>query len=254
MRNSAAKQGFLLKDTIIEAKGVSVIYEMGEHKVYALREIDFAVKKGEYVAITGPSGSGKTTLLDVLSCLHSPTEGEVFIKGKSTSQMSSDELAGVRGRTIGFVFQTFNLIPRLTALGNVMLPLWFNNVPIGQRKEIAGQALEEVGLSDRMNHKPNELSGGQKQRVAIARALAVNPDIIVGDEPTGNLDSQSGENVLELLEDLHKKHGKTIMLVTHERYVAERAEKIIHIKDGRITEIETGHKKAGKAKAKKYRQ
>lgn len=243
-----------MKDAIIEAKGVSVIYEMGENRVYALAEVDFAVKKGEYVAITGPSGSGKTTLLDVLSCLHRPTEGEVLVNGKPISRMNSNELARVRGRTIGFVFQTFNLIPRLTALGNVMLPLWFNNVPISQRKEIAAQALEEVGLSERMNHKPSELSGGQKQRVAIARALAVNPDIIVGDEPTGNLDSQSGETVLALLDDLHKKRGKTVVLVTHERYVAERAEKIVHIKDGQITKIEEDYKRGHKSKIERYRQ
>jgi len=230
-----------------------MLYEMGENRVFALDNVDFAIKRGEYVTITGQSGSGKTTLLDVLSCLHRPTSGEVFIKGKDISEMTDNELARIRGQTIGFVFQTFNLIPRMTALENVMLPLWFNDVPIGQRKEIAAKALEEVGLGDRMNHKPPELSGGQKQRVAIARALAVNPDIIVGDEPTGNLDSQSGEHVLELINDLHSRHGKTIMIVTHERYVAERAEKIVHLKDGKIVEIEKGknhHKRAKSA----YRQ
>ncbi len=223
---------------VIEAKDVSKIYEMGDVKVAALDGINFGVEKGEFVSITGPSGSGKTTLLDVMSTLLRPSKGEVFIKGKPISKMDDSQLAVIRGKTIGFVFQTFNLIPRMTALENVMLPLWFQGIPIKEREEVSKKLLEDVGLKDRMNHRPNELSGGQKQRVAIARALAVDPDIIVADEPTGNLDSQSGANILSIIDKLHVEKGKSILMVTHERYVAERAERIIHIKDGKIMQHE----------------
>ncbi|MEW6295227.1 MAG: ABC transporter ATP-binding protein [Candidatus Diapherotrites archaeon] len=238
---------------IIKAEGVSKIYEMGEQKVYALDNVSISVEQGEYIAIMGPSGSGKTTLLDVLSVLSRPTKGRIIIKGKDTSKMNDSELAKVRGKTIGFVFQTFNLINRLSALENVMLPLWFNGVPLSKRKEIASKKLKMVGLGDRIKHKPSELSGGQRQRVAIARALAVEPDIIVGDEPTGNLDSNSGEKVLEIIDELHEKLNKTILMVTHERYVAERAEKILHLKDGKILESESNHNKKAKKRGK-YRQ
>lgn len=223
---------------VIEAKNVTKIYDMGgEVQVTALKNINIAINQGEYVSITGQSGSGKTTLLDILSALLRPTKGEIFINGNPISKMNDNELAQVRGKTIGFVFQTFNLVPRLTALENVMLPLWFQGIPRDERQKIAEKVLSEVGLSDRMDHRPNELSGGQRQRVAIARALAVNPDIIVADEPTGNLDSISGARILEIIDELHEK-GKTVLMVTHERYVAERAERIIQLKDGEVLSSE----------------
>lgn len=223
---------------IIEAKDVYKIYDMGATQVVALDDIDFEIDKGDFVSIIGQSGSGKTTLLHVLSALLRPTGGEVYIKGEPISEMDDSELAVVRGKTIGFVFQNFNLIGRMSALENVMLPLWFSNIPKTERIDIAEKILKEVGLGDRMHHKPSELSGGQKQRVAIARALAVDPDIIVADEPTGNLDSQSGANILGLISELHEEHGKTILVVTHERYVAEMAERIVNIKDGSIIKVE----------------
>ncbi len=223
-----------MSSPIIEAHKVSKIYEMGDVPLHVLKGVDVLVKRGEYVSITGPSGSGKTTLLDVLSGLLRPSSGEILIDGHAISQMDDDELAQVRGKTIGFVFQTFNLINRMTALENVMLPLWFQGASFTERKARAEHVLREVGLSDRMEHKPNQLSGGQRQRVAIARALAVEPDIIVADEPTGNLDSVSGAAILNILDELHTKKGKTVLVVTHEKYVAERAQRIIHIKDGLI--------------------
>lgn len=230
-------------EKIIYGKDLVKEYDVGESKVFALNGVDLKVENGEFISIMGPSGSGKTTLLDVLSVLLRPSKGEVFIKGKPISKMSDNELASIRGKTIGFVFQTFNLIPRLSAKENVMLPLWFNGVEKEERKKISEKLLKEVGLGDRINHKPNQLSGGQRQRVAIARALAVDPDIIVADEPTGNLDSESGEQVLKIIDSLHQKKGKTVLMVTHERYVAERAERILHLKDGKIVEDEKNGKK-----------
>lgn len=236
-------------ESVIKAENVSKIYEMGSEKIFALNDVSLDIKKGEFLSIMGPSGSGKTTLLDVLSVMLRPSKGEVFIKGKAISRMNDSELAKTRGKTIGFVFQTFNLIPRLTALENVMLPLWFNGIAKEERKIIAEEILARVGLKDRMLHKPAELSGGQRQRVAIARALAVNPEIIVADEPTGNLDSESGEQVLKLIDALHKEDKRTIIMVTHEKYVAQRAEKILHLKDGKILKQEkTLKEKAGKKK------
>jgi putative ABC transport system ATP-binding protein len=232
--------------TVIEAKNISKIYQMGENKVAALNGIDLQIKQGEFVSIIGPSGSGKTTLLDVLSALLRPSKGEILVGGRAISEMNDSELAVVRGRKIGFVFQNFDLIGRMNALENVMLPLWFQGIPTAERREIAEKILNEVGLGDRMLHKPDELSGGQRQRVAIARALAVDPDIIVADEPTGNLDSQAGAAILELIDRLHQEKGKTIMIVTHERYVAEHAERIIHLKDGKIEKFETSHKRPKK--------
>jgi putative ABC transport system ATP-binding protein len=230
-------------EAVIRAESVSKAYQMGAVQVKALDNVSLSIKKGEFIAIMGPSGSGKTTLLDVLSALLRPSSGEVFINGRPISEMDDNQLAVVRGRTIGFVFQTFNLIARMTALENVMLPLWFLGKSPGERKAAAEKILTDVGMAERMQHRPNELSGGQRQKVAIARALAVNPDVIVADEPTGNLDSASGEQILNIIKELHEKKGKTVLMVTHERYVAEKAEKILHLRDGTIVEREEITKK-----------
>lgn len=225
-----------MAETIIKAVDVIKTYDMGLVQVHALNGVSFDLKKGEFVSIMGPSGSGKTTLLDVLSVLLRPTSGEVFINNKPISKMNDNELARIRGQTIGFVFQTFNLINRLTAKENVMMPLWFQGVSKGEREKTAEKILADVGLGDRVNHKPSELSGGQRQRVAIARALAVNPEIIVADEPTGNLDTKTGEEIMELIIDLHKSKGKTILMVTHERDIASRAGRIVFLRDGKIVD------------------
>lgn len=227
-----------MKKEILKVKGLAKHYQMGEAVVKALNGVDLTIQKGEYIAIMGPSGSGKTTLLDILSGLLRPTLGEVVIHGEPISAMNDQELAQVRGKTIGFIFQSFNLIPRLTAKENVMLPLWFQNIPIEERKKNAEKRLTDVGLVDRMEHKPNELSGGERQRVAIARALAVNPEVIVADEPTGNLDSESGNHIMAIIDELNQKQGKTIIIVTHEREIAEHAQYIIHLRDGKIVERE----------------
>ncbi|MDP6670193.1 MAG: ABC transporter ATP-binding protein [archaeon] len=229
----------MTKTTVLEAKDVFKIYDMGKIQVHALSGVSLTVNKGDYISIMGPSGSGKTTLLDVLSALLRPTKGEILIREKPISKMDDNELARVRGKTIGFVFQTFNLIQRMSALENVMLPLWFQGVNIKEREVTARKILDRVGLGDRVSHRPTELSGGERQRVAIARALAVDPDVIVADEPTGNLDSKSGEQILKLIDDLNKKEGKTVLMVTHERSVGTRAHKIIHLKDGKIIKNET---------------
>ena len=226
------------KNVIVSAEDVYKIYDMGATTVSALNGVTLDIHKGEFVSIMGVSGSGKTTLLDVLSAMSRPTKGEIFIKGKAVSKMTNDELAYARSETLGFVFQTFNLIPRLSALENVMLPLWFKGISRQKREEIAAKALGSVGLGDRIDHRPGELSGGQRQRVAIARALATDPEIIVADEPTGNLDSVSGEQILNIIDNLNKQKGKTVIMVTHEKSIAKRAGRIIHLKDGKIQDIE----------------
>jgi putative ABC transport system ATP-binding protein len=201
--------------------------------VHALRGLDVEIRKGEYVAIMGPSGSGKSTLMNLIGCLDSPSSGKYWLAGRLVSDLDDDELAYIRNKEIGFVFQTFNLLPRATALHNVELPLIYNGTPAEERLERAKKALERVDLVDRMNHKPNELSGGQRQRVAIARALVNSPSIVLADEPTGNLDSKTGDEIMALFENLYRQ-GNTIILVTHENDIAQHAHRIIHIRDGKI--------------------
>ncbi|HMG36940.1 MAG TPA: ABC transporter ATP-binding protein [Blastocatellia bacterium] len=210
---------------------------MGAEQVHALRGVSFEVPRGEYLAIMGPSGSGKSTLMNLIGCLDTPTSGEYWLNGKLVSEMDDDELAYIRNKEIGFVFQTFNLLPRATALHNVELPLIYNGTPRSQRIEMAKIALERVDLGPRMNHKPNELSGGQRQRVAIARALVNNPSILLADEPTGNLDSATSQEIMSLFDDLHSQ-GNTIILVTHEHDIAEHAHRVLHILDGEINRDE----------------
>jgi putative ABC transport system ATP-binding protein len=208
-------------------------YDMGAEKIHALRGVNISVQKGEYVAIMGPSGSGKSTLMNLIGCLDTPSEGEYILNDTKVSSLDDDELARIRNKEIGFVFQTFNLLPRATALHNVELPLIYNGTPPGERQRLATQALTTVGLSDRMHHKPNELSGGQRQRVAVARALVNKPSLILADEPTGNLDTATGEEIMRLFDDLHHQ-GNTIILVTHEADIARYADRIIHVRDGMV--------------------
>jgi putative ABC transport system ATP-binding protein len=218
---------------LIQFDQITKVYEIGTVKVEALRGINLKIDKNEYVAIMGPSGSGKSTLMNILGCLDTPTEGIYTLNQNNVSQMDDDQLAEIRNREIGFVFQTFNLLPRATSLHNVELPMIYNGTPAAMRKKQATEALRKVGLADRMHHKPNELSGGQRQRVAIARALVNNPSIILADEPTGNLDSRTGDEIMEIFEDLHEQ-GNTIILVTHEEYIAEHSDRIIRLRDGLV--------------------
>lgn len=218
---------------IINIEHISKIYKVGLEEVHALRDVSLRIDKNEYVAIMGPSGSGKSTLMNMLGCLDTPTSGKYEFKGVSVSEMTDNELAKIRNKEIGFVFQTFNLLARSDAVHNVELPLIYAGVPTAERRERAVQALIDVGLKDRLHHKPNELSGGQRQRVAIARALVTNPSIILADEPTGNLDSKTGEEIMGLFHEIHEK-GNTIILVTHEEYIAEHAARIVRLKDGLI--------------------
>ena len=220
-------------DSIIRTDDLWKTYVMGAEEVHALRGVSFDVQRGEYLAIMGPSGSGKSTLMNLIGCLDTPTSGQYWLNSKLVSEMDDDELAYIRNKEIGFVFQTFNLLPRATALHNVELPLIYNGTPRKERLEMARVALQRVDLADRMNHKPNELSGGQRQRVAIARALVNNPSIILADEPTGNLDSQTSEEIMRFFGELNHQ-GNTIILVTHEHDIAEHAHRVLHILDGRI--------------------
>lgn len=218
---------------IINIEHIAKIYQVGTEEVHALRDVSLKIDKNEYVAIMGPSGSGKSTLMNMLGCLDTPTSGIYQFNSINVSEMTDNALAMIRNKEIGFVFQTFNLLARSDAVHNVELPLIYAGISYRERRERAQQALIDVGLQDRMHHKPNELSGGQRQRVAIARALVTNPSIILADEPTGNLDSKTGEEIMVLFSDIHSK-GNTIILVTHEEYIAEHAARIIRLKDGLV--------------------
>ena len=218
---------------IIETQSISKIYQMGTQTVNALQSISISIDKGEYVAFMGPSGSGKSTLMNIVGCLDTPTEGNYFLNNKLVSDMTENELADTRNKEIGFVFQTFNLLPRASALENVALPLIYAGYSRSERNDIALEALESVGLGDRSHHKPNELSGGQRQRVAIARALVNKPSIILADEPTGNLDTKTSYDIMNLFQELHDK-GNTIIMVTHEDDIAHYAHRIIRLRDGLI--------------------
>lgn len=227
---------------IINIEHIAKIYQVGSEQVHALRDVSLRIDKNEYLAIMGPSGSGKSTLMNMLGCLDTPTSGIYDFKGESVSTMTDNELAKIRNKEIGFVFQTFNLLPRSDALHNVELPLVYAGIPYSERREKAEKALVDVGLGDRIRHKPNELSGGQRQRVAIARALVTNPAIILADEPTGNLDSKTGEEIMHVLHEIHEK-GNTIILVTHEEYIAEHAARIVRLRDGLVEKDEMVEKR-----------
>lgn len=218
---------------MIEVKDLSKIYTMGKEKVYALDNISIDIKDGEFAAIVGPSGSGKSTLMNILGCLDVPTEGSYILDGKPVESLNDDQLAEIRNEKIGFIFQRYNLLTKLNVYENVEIPLIYLGLSSSERKQRIADALEQVGLSNRVHHKPTELSGGQQQRVSIARALATNPSLIMADEPTGALDSKTGKEVLALLQDLHKT-GRTIVLITHDLSIAEKAERRIQIKDGHI--------------------
>lgn len=221
-----------MKKVIIKLDDVWKIYQMGDVEVQALKGLSLEVREGEFLAIQGPSGSGKSTAMNMIGCLDIPTRGKIFLDGHDISKMSESDLAQIRGKKIGFVFQKFNLINTLTALQNVMLPMMFQDIPIEERKKKAVELLNLVELGERMDHKPGELSGGQQQRVAIARALANDPTVILADEPTGNLDSKSGDNVMSFLKKLNKEEGRTIVMVTHDEDMARNANRIEYLKDG----------------------
>ncbi len=226
-----------MKKPIIEIKDVNKIYKMGEIEFYALKDINLTINSGDFLVITGPSGSGKSTLMNIVGCLDIPSNGEVYLHDSDITKMSESNLARLRGKTIGFIFQQFNLMPSLTAYENITLPLEFQKYDVSEIEKEANRVLSLVNLTDRAHHLPRELSGGQQQRVAIARALSGNPEIILADEPTGNLDSKTGIFIMDFLKELHKK-GKTIILVTHDLNVAKYGEKIVHIIDGKINKIE----------------
>jgi putative ABC transport system ATP-binding protein len=229
-------------EEIIKTKDIVKLYVMGIEELYALKGINLSIYRNEYVGIMGPSGSGKSTLMNIIGCLDTPTSGVYELNSQNVSEMDDNELAAVRNKEIGFVFQTFNLLPRSNALHNVELPLIYSGMHRADRLDMAESALEQVGLKDRMMHKPNELSGGQRQRVAIARALVNKPSIILADEPTGNLDTKTGEEIMQLFDELHRQ-GNTIILVTHEDFIAEHAERIIKLRDGLIESDTDSHTK-----------
>lgn len=220
---------------MIEVRNINKSYELGNEKVHVLKNINFKVERGEFIAIIGASGSGKSTLMNILGCLDTPNNGEYFIDNANVLKMSDNKLAEIRNKKIGFVFQSFNLLARLSAIGNVELPLVYRGISKKERRERAERAMEMVGLKERANHRPNELSGGQQQRTAIARAIAGEPEIILADEPTGNLDSKSGKEVMDILVNLNKQ-GKTILLITHDMSVAEYAQRIMRMRDGELSE------------------
>ena len=225
--------------SMISMKGISKNYEMGDAMVHALRGLDLEVEKGEFMSIVGPSGSGKSTLMNLIGCLDRPSEGDYYLDGEKVSELNDDELAHIRNKKIGFVFQTFNLLPRTNCLHNVELPLLYSNVPRKEREKRALDMLTRVGLGERVHHNPNELSGGERQRVAIARALVNDPAIVLADEPTGNLDSRTGTEIMALFTQLNKE-GKTIVLVTHERYIADYSNRIITLRDGKVVIEDVG--------------
>ncbi|MFH1850388.1 MAG: ABC transporter ATP-binding protein [archaeon] len=225
-----------MKDTIIKLDSVWKIYKMGEVSVNASRNLNLKVKKGEFLAIMGPSGSGKSTAVNMIGCLDIPTKGHIYLDGQDISSMTESDLAQIRGRKIGFIFQQFNLINTLSAIENVMLPMTFQGIPRDERFKRAKELLELVELGDRIGHRPTELSGGQQQRVAIARSLSNDPEIVLADEPTGNLDSRTGHVVIEFLKKLHKEKGKTIIMVTHDENLAKVAQRVEYLRDGTIVE------------------
>ena len=237
--NSLLERGEQLKrdGIVIRTYDLWKTYVMGDQEIHAVSGVDIEIKRGEYVAIMGPSGSGKSTLMNLIGCLDTPTSGQYYINGNLVSEMTDDELARIRNKEIGFVFQTFNLLPRATALHNVELPLIYAGMSADERLERAKQAMRHVDLEQRMIHKPNELSGGQRQRVAVARALVNNPSILLADEPTGNLDTATGNEIMALFERLHQQ-GNTIILVTHEHDIALHARRVIHIRDGKVEKDE----------------
>ena len=220
-------------DEIVRMESIRKVYDTGKVKVEALKGIDLTVRRGEFVAIVGPSGSGKSTLMNLIGCLDTPTEGRYLLAGEDVSRFSRDQLADARNRRVGFVFQQFNLLPQISAFENVELPLLFGGVPPGQRRDRVADLLARVGLADRMEHKPTELSGGQMQRVAIARALAMQPDAMLADEPTGNLDSTSGSDIMQLFSELWQQ-GKTMIVITHDMSLARRAARVVEVHDGKI--------------------
>jgi putative ABC transport system ATP-binding protein len=233
---------------VIDIENITKDYVMGQETVHALRGVSLEIRRNEYLAIMGPSGSGKSTLMNMLGCLDTPTSGRYQFNGKNVAEMDDDELAAIRNREIGFVFQTFNLLPRSTSLRNVELPLIYAGIDPETREQRATEALMHVGLGDRLQHKPNELSGGQRQRVAIARALVNDPSIILADEPTGNLDSKTGEEIMALFEELYQR-GHTIILVTHERDIAKHARRAVHLRDGLIESDDVTQRPDGFAEA-----
>ena len=230
------------QNTVIQLENVWKIYQMGDVQVPALSGIDLEIERGEFLAIAGASGSGKSTMMNLIGCLDLPSKGKIRLDGTDIASLRESQLAQIRGQKIGFIFQQFNLIPTLTALENVMLPLEFQDVDSAEARESALELLKIVGLGDRVHHLPSQLSGGQQQRVAIARALAVDPPIILADEPTGNLDSKTGEFIMNLLREVHGKDSKTIILVTHDFYLVKRAERVVYLKDGKIERIAHNHK------------